>query len=195
MVDLLRGFLNRPLSDGDRPRLFATAVALVLAAAAVLALLDDGGSSSSSRSPDAAVSDRLPDSAPPGVEPVAAAEPPSEEGRPPAGAEATPGDVTEAKRAARRFLAGYLPYSYGQGQARAIENAEPELLQRLARERPRVPTREQRRQPRLELVHADGAGHDQARMMALVSDGRRRYTVALELARTASGWHVTSVGS
>jgi hypothetical protein len=195
MVDRLRGFLNRPLSDGDRPRLFAIAVALILGAAAVLALLDDGGSSPPTRAPVATSTDRQSDSRPPAAEPAVAAEPPSEEGQPAAAVEASRRDVAEAKRAARRFLSGYLPYSYGQGHAREIENADPGLRERLARERPRVPPRERRRQSRLELLHANGAGRDQARMVALVSDGRRRYTVEFELARTASGWQVTTAGS
>ena len=44
MVDALRAFLNRPLRDSDRPRLFAIAVAVILGAAALLAMLDDPGS-------------------------------------------------------------------------------------------------------------------------------------------------------
>jgi hypothetical protein len=64
MVDRLRGFLNCPLSDGDRPRLFAAAVALIVGAAAILALVDDGGSSPPSPSSEAATTYRLPDSPP-----------------------------------------------------------------------------------------------------------------------------------
>jgi hypothetical protein len=71
MVDRLRGFLNRPLSDGDRPRLFAPAVALIVGAAAILALVDDGNSSPPSPSSEAATTYRLPDSRPPAAEPVA----------------------------------------------------------------------------------------------------------------------------
>jgi hypothetical protein len=195
MVDRLRRFLNRPLSDAERPRLFASAVALIVGAAAILAVLDDGGASPPPSSPGAASPDRVYEPPQPAAEPLTAIEPPSEEGNPPAAVQASRRDVAEAKRAARRFLADYLPYSYGQGHAAQIEPADRELRQRLARERPRVPVRERRRRPRLELLHADGAGHRQARMVALVNDGQRRYTVELELARTSSGWQVTAVGS
>ena len=193
MVDRLRGFLNRPLSDGDRPRLFATAVAVIVGAAAILALVDDGDAPPARSVPEAAAPDRLAETPPPVPEPAASAEPPSEEGRP--GATASREEVREAKRAARRFLAAYLPYSYGQAGAREITNADADLRRRLTREPPRVPPRVRRRRPRLELLHADGAGRDRARMVALVSDGRRRYTVGLELARSGSGWNVTAVGS
>jgi hypothetical protein len=53
-----------------------------------------------------------------------------------------------------------------------------------------VPRAEARRRARVLLLHAEGAG-----IVALVSDGARRYTVALELARTDAGWRVVDVGS
>jgi hypothetical protein len=192
VVDRLRGFLNRPLRDGERPRLFATVVAVVVGAAAVLALLDDVDSPQPRRAAEAQATDRPGGSPRPAAEPLAAAEPPSEEGILATGLRR---HVAQAKLAARRFLAGYLPYSYGQGDARAINHADPGLRRRLSRERPRVPAQEQRRRPRVELLHADGAGPDRARMVALVSDGRRRYKVDLELARARFGWRVTAVGS
>jgi hypothetical protein len=198
MVDRLRGFLNLPLRDADRPRMFAVAVALIVGATAILALLDDAGSSPARRPPDASTSpapDRSLEPPPPATAATATEEPPSEEGKPPAALEASRRDVEQAKRAARRFLVGYLPYSYGGGQAHEIENASADLRQRLARERPRVPRQEARRRPRLVLLHADGAGRERAGMVALVSDGARRYTVALELARTVAGWRVIDVGS
>jgi hypothetical protein len=58
-----------------------------------------------------------------------------------------------------------------------------------------VPRREGDRRARVLLVHADGAGRQRAGMVALVSDGERRYTVRLELERRSAGWTVTSVGS
>jgi hypothetical protein len=175
MTDRLRQFLNRPLRDADRPRLFAIAVVLILGAAGMLSLLDDAGSAPVERS-----------SAPPSPDPP----PPTEEGSPPAAPEPSRRDVERAKRAARRFLAGYLRYSYGRGEVREIESAGAELRQRLARDRPRVPRAEARRRARVLLLHAEGAG-----ILALVSDGARRYTVALELARTDAGWRVVDVGS
>ena len=199
MVDRLRGFLNRPLRDADRPRMFAVAVALIVGTTAIFALLDDAGFSPARRPPDASTSPAPAQVAleppPPATAPAAAEGPPSEEGKPPAALEGSRREVEQARRAARRFLVGYLLYSYGNGRAREIENASADLQRRLTRERPRVPRREARRRPRLVLLHADGAGREHAGMVALVSDGARNYTVALELARTDAGWRVIDVGS
>ena len=49
--------------------------------------------------------------------------------------------------------------------------------------------------PRLVLVQASGVGRREAALVALVSDGARRYTVPVELERAAAGWRVTRVGS
>jgi hypothetical protein len=46
----------------------------------------------------------------------------------------------------------------------------------------------------LVLLQSESVGHRHAELVALVSDGRRRYTVGLELARTTAGWQVTGVG-
>jgi len=45
------------------------------------------------------------------------------------------------------------------------------------------------------LLQSDSVGHHRAALTALIDDGRRRYTVALELQRTAAGWQVARVGS
>jgi len=46
----------------------------------------------------------------------------------------------------------------------------------------------------VQLIHADGAGKVRAAMLALIADGKRRYTVRLELEQRRSGWSVTDVG-
>jgi hypothetical protein len=186
VVDALRAFLNRPLNDADRPRLFAVAVALILSAAALLALLDDAG--------PAPAEPEAPARTPPPPAAVAPEAAPSEEGEPTAAAEASRADVTQAKRAAREFLAGYLPYAYGRDVA-GIARATPELRRELARERPRVPVRERRRRPRVVLLQSDGVSRRHAELRALVDDGPRRYAVPLELERTANGWTVTALGT
>ena len=125
----------------------------------------------------------------------ASAEAPSEEGEPPDALAASRADVAEAKRAARRFLAGYLPYSYGRRSARDIAGATPQLRAELISERPRAPAGERNRRPRIVLLQTEGAGRELAAILALVNDGERRYTVPLELARLQAGWRVTDVGS
>jgi hypothetical protein len=197
VLDRLRVFLNRPLTDADRPRLFGLAVTVILLVAlafAVLAASDDAPPATrpatQSPSPSRSAAPLEPAPAPP-----APAEVPSEEGEPSDALAASRADVTDAKRAARRFLAGYLPYSYGRRSARDIAGATPELRAELTRERPRAPAGERYRRPRIVLLQTEGVGRERAGILALVSDGKRRYTVPLELARIRAGWRVTDVGS
>jgi hypothetical protein len=161
VIDRLRAFLNRPLRDSDRPRLFALAVGLIVAVAAAFALLDDAGSAPERPRPAATpTATTVP-------EPVAEAEEPPPPSRT---------DVRQAKRVARRFLAGYLPYAYGRGSAQDIEGASAELRDRLIDERLRVPAAQRRRRPRVVLLQTEGTG-----VTALVDDGAHRYTIPLEV--------------
>jgi hypothetical protein len=190
VLDRVRVFMRRPLADTDRVRLFGVAVAAIVVGAAVLALIEDPPAREPSRArPPAAAS------TPAEVTSEPALELPGEEGDPPAAAEASPADVRAAKAAARRFLTGYLPFSYGQAGPRAIDAVSDELRHRLESEPPRVPAAERRRRPRVVLLQAEGVSDVRAAMLALVADGARRYTVRVELARRRSGWRVTNVGS
>ena len=197
MVDRLRVYLHRPLRDGDRPRLFAIAVALIAAGVAVLSLLDDAGpsqpldhtprpravstaTSAPGPSTNAVV---LPDAAP------------SEEGLPTAATKTSAREVAAAKRTGRGFLSGYLAYTYDQAPASAIRNADPALERELALHPPRVPSRERARRPRVRLLQTDGVSSKAAFLLALVDDGARSYTLTLSLERGAPGWTVTGVRS
>jgi hypothetical protein len=194
VLDQLRLFLNRPLRDGDRLRLFAIAVAVIATVAGLLAVLDDAGPAP--RDQAARSSARpAPASTPVGIAPVSTVEAPSEEGHPTAGVHASARDVAASKRAARRFLKAYLPYTYGRARAARIAAVTPELRAELAAVAPRVPARERRRRPRLELLQSNGVSRDRAELVALVDDGRRRYPLHLQLANTRSGWLVTGLGS
>jgi hypothetical protein len=194
VIDHLRVFLNRPLRDGERRRLFVVALTVILAGAGSLALLDRPAPR-----PQRAAHRSSP--APPAAPPAALSsrnevslEAPSEEGSPRKELAGSRADVASAKRAAERFLAGYLPYSYGRRTARRIPSASDELRHRLAARRPRVPARERHRQPHVVLVQSNGVGRVRAELVALVGDRARRYTVALELTRGPAGWKVTAVG-
>jgi hypothetical protein len=192
VIDRLRIFLNRPLADTERRGLFVLAVIAIMAGAGAFTLLDEPGPGER----DAAVraaggSDRPAPAAPEQV----ALEAPSEEGELPEASEPSDAEVRAAKRAARRFLAGYLPYTYGHGDANRLLAISDEMRDRLQTERPRVPAGERRRRPRVLLVQAEGVGAVRARLVALVDDGARRYTVPLELEHQRSGWTVTEVGS
>ena len=196
MIDRLRAFLNRPLRDTERRRLFVAAVAVILAGAGALALLDRARSAPAAPEHAAPRRPRLP------AQPAASLrktplslEAPSEEGTPRKELEGSRADVASTKRAARRFLAGYLAYTYGRRRARRIASASVALRRRLAAQPPRVPARERHRRPRVVLVQSNGVGRVRAELVALVRDGARRYTVPLELTRGRAGWTVTAVGS
>jgi hypothetical protein len=195
VIDRLRTLLNRPLRDGERRRLFVAAVAVILAGAGALALVDRPAPR-----PQRATSTSSPASPPPRPPAVPAddavsLEAPSEEGSPRADLQGSRSDVAGSKRAARRFLIDYLPYSYGRRSARRILSASAELRRKLAARRPRVPDRERRRRARVMLVQSNGVGRVRAELVALVRDGARQYTVPLELTRERDGWRVTAVGS
>jgi hypothetical protein len=195
MIDRLHAFMDRPLRDTDRPRLFALAVVLLLAGAAVLALLDRPAPQPAPqpRAPDPAPAASLPSESVPAATPDPQA--PSEEGKPPAAMDISRKQVAAAERAGRRFLTGYLPYSYGRRDARRIPAASERLRARLAREHPRVPPDVRKRRPQVVLLHAHGVARRNAELMALVSDGAHSYSVLLELERAPAGWRVTDVGS
>jgi hypothetical protein len=197
VVDRLRWLLDRPLRDGDRPRLFVLAAAMIVTVAVAPALVDDLGPApmrartepDGPRPADAATGTPA---APPSAIRTAGA---SAEGRRAPEPTATRADVARAKRVARTFLRGYLRFAYGRGTAGAIAGGTDELRRRLAQAPPRVPAEERRRRPRAVLVQSDGVSRTRARLRALVRDGGRHYTVPLELARTRAGWRVASVGS
>ena len=195
MVDQLRVYLHRPLRDGDRPRLFAIAVALIAAGVAVLSLLDDAGPSQPRDHTPRPAPVSTPASVPgPSTNSLAMPEAaPSEEGLPTAAASAR--EVAAAKRTARRFLSGYLAYTYDQAPASAIRNADPALVHTLAADPPRVPSRERARRPRVKLLQTDGVSSKAASLLALVDDGAQSYTLTLSLEQDAAGWTVTGVRS
>jgi hypothetical protein len=197
VIDRARIALNRPLEDGDRPRLFAMAVASIIGGALILSVIGRAPAR-----PDKQVERPrpVPTATPPAPGALAApvqveqSGPPSEESSPAAGPEVSRSELRIVKRTARRFLLDYLPFTYGRGSARNIRAASARLRAELAADPPRVPPRERRHRPRVVLLQLDGAGRAWAGVVALVDDGARRYTVALTLARVGRAWQVTRVG-
>jgi hypothetical protein len=196
VIDALRAFLNRPLPDAERRRLFVAAMAVILAGAGALALLA-GPAPRPQRATH--TPSRVPAAAPPVVvlptQDTPSPQTPNEEGTPRNELEGSAADIASAKRAAKRFLAGYLPYTYGQRRAGRIVAASDALRRRLAARPPRVPARERHRRPHVVLVQSNGVGRERAELVALIRDGTRRYTVPLELTRGRARWTITAVGS
>ena len=193
VVDRLRAFLNRPLRDSDRPRLFALAVAR-------------DRSRRLRCSPCSTIRARRAADAGP------AAHRSRRPRRPPAAAlrrwrrarrrarRATrrrrwrPRARTSTRPSGRRVASwpATCRTRYGQRDAardRARERRSCGAGWRASGRASRP--RERRRRPRLVLLQADG-GRPVTRGAARAGrDGARRYTVPLELERTAAGWRVT----
>jgi hypothetical protein len=168
VIGALRQLAERPIAEGERRAAFLIAAAIVLAAATLM-LIPGGGS--------------LPSPTPPSTSAV-----PSAAGPPPTA------QWSEPEAAAVRFLGGYLPFLYGQGAAKSIRAATPQLVERLVRSRVRVPPAARTRRPRLEAIGGPSGAGRRALVKARVGDGTVSYTLALALLRRSGRWLVHSVG-
>jgi hypothetical protein len=103
--------------------------------------------------------------------------------------------VRAASAAARRFLAGYLPYSYGRRDARAISSATPALRSTLARQAPRVPPAlAAKARPRLVgRPQVSGISGGRVILLARIDDGQSRYAALLTVQRRGRQWAVSQV--
>ncbi|HEV3070093.1 MAG TPA: hypothetical protein VGY76_01545 [Solirubrobacteraceae bacterium] len=86
-------------------------------------------------------------------------------------AAALEGHTREAERDARRFLAGYLPYAYGQAPANRITGATRSLIVSLEADPPRVPPASRARHPRVRSLHPTAAPAGEFAVSAVVNDG------------------------
>jgi hypothetical protein len=181
MIDRLRALANRPIRHEDRTKAFALAAALVVVALVGLLTLERPSR------PAAEPERRAPTAAP-----ATEAPPPTADA-----AERTPSarELRTARRVARRFVAGYLDYSYGRGSADEIDGATALLRDDLAAEPPRVPPTVARLEPELLTVQLEADGLDDIEAVALVRDGRRTYSTTLELEQSGESWLVSGLGS
>jgi hypothetical protein len=103
--------------------------------------------------------------------------------------------VRHASSAARRFLAGYLPYSYGRRDARTISSASPALRAMLARQAPRVPPAlAAKARPRLVgRPQVSGIAGGRVILLARIDDGQSRYAALLTVQRQGTRWAVSQV--
>jgi hypothetical protein len=105
-----------------------------------------------------------------------------------------PREARAAAAAARAFLEGYLPYSYGRTQAQRIRAAAIRLLRELEASPPRVPGSVARARPQLVSVHAEAAtGGSDVDVVAVIDDGVRRYRIPLAVRDTGRRWVVNAV--
>lgn len=102
--------------------------------------------------------------------------------------------VERASAAARVFLAGYLPYSYGQADARELRAVAPELRDELARHPPRVPpAKSEQARPRLRRLQLSGVDAGRVLLLAQVDDGDSRYAALVTVSQRGGSWLVTEV--
>jgi hypothetical protein len=103
-------------------------------------------------------------------------------------------DVREATTAARRFLAGYLPYSYGRRDARNIRSVSPALRRELQRHAPRVPPAlAEKARPRVLDLKMSGVTSDEVILLARIDDGQSRYVALVTVQRRGQRWAVSQV--
>ena len=183
MITRLRELAERPISEGERPRAFALAAAIVVIAATGLLL---------ARSPEQEATtpqtstDAAPITSPAPAQPGAAGEDPLPSG---------PGSAPRPpEAAARRFLDGYLAYLYGRGSTSEIRAAAPQLIRRLRRRPPRISPATRKRRPRVVEISAAAQRHGREIVTAEIADGDvARYPIELALRRRGGRWRVARV--
>lgn len=79
--------------------------------------------------------------------------------------------TSEAEQTARRFLAGYLAYTYGQAPASRITDATRSLIAFLQAHPPRVPPAARARRPRIVSLRPATAPTGEITLTAVVNDG------------------------
>jgi hypothetical protein len=102
----------------------------------------------------------------------------------------------EERRVCRRFLAGYLSYLYGHGEASQITDASSSLIASLREHPPRVPPALRASHPRVLSVQPVPAPTGQAQVTAVINDGGLiDYTIELRVALERGRMLVSEVES
>jgi hypothetical protein len=180
VIERLRELADRPIADPERRRLFALVTAVVVLAGALMPLPPDPQDERPSRAP--ATVSTVP-------APRRALSPISD------GSAERSGPTVAIELAARRFLAGYLRFLYGQGSARRIEAASPRLRLDVERSRVRVSPAARGRHPRIAAleVRQTTASARFAISAEIADGGVARFPIELTVARRGSGWSVVEV--
>ena len=102
--------------------------------------------------------------------------------------------LARARSVAKRFLAGYLAFAYGQARVTSIRAVAPALRRRLRGQHVHVAPVEQRRHPRVISLVAAGRARGSVLATALVDDGGiANYAIRVTLRDTRSGWLVSAL--
>ncbi len=95
--------------------------------------------------------------------------------------------------AARAFMMGYLPFSYGQAPARSIQAVTTEEREDLEANPPQVPAAIHRRHPRVVGVALEPYAAGEWEVTVRVSDGELRYAIVVVLGDLPAGWEVMAI--
>ena len=203
MFNRFRGLAARPVRELPAGLVLGVC-ALVLVAGAVLISTTSTGSESTQSRAETAPEDREitlydePEEGEPSYEvtnPPAASHDPIEEPEALAVGTASPADRRRARKAARMFLAEYLPYSYGRRPAKDVGNVTPVLEVILTEKPPRPPADADERHPRVELLQLEHADGREAEVIAVIDDEVTSYTLHVRMTRTwDDGWIIATVG-
>lgn len=102
--------------------------------------------------------------------------------------------LARARSVARRFLAGYLGFAYGEAPVTSMRAVTTALRRRLRGQRVLVAPVERRRHPRVISLVAAGRARGSVLATALVDDGGiANYAIRLTLRDTRSGWLVSAL--
>jgi hypothetical protein len=105
-----------------------------------------------------------------------------------------PTPPTAANVAVRKFLAGYLPFLYGQVGAEQLHAVTTQLRHSLPAQRGRVTPAERTRHPRvIALAFAPGDLRRSVLFEAQIDDGASRYRLRLRVARRGAVWRVVEL--
>jgi hypothetical protein len=154
--------------------LIAAVVAAALAGAIVLSAVHDDGAARPSAASRLSTGERAPEAE-----------------------DHSAGDLPAVERAARRFLAGYLPLIYGKPGASidALRSTSPRLIAALRAEGGHVTPAQAQRTPRLQRVTVVKSGAIGALATAQIKDSPSpAYPLIFHLQQTAEGWVVTRIG-
>ncbi len=102
--------------------------------------------------------------------------------------------MLQARRAAKRFLAGYLALAYGRGSALAIRGVTQALRRQLLSQGAQLTPVERRRRPRVVALHTVGTTPVFVVATAVIDDGGlATYRLRFTLSRAAGCWAVSGV--
>ncbi len=101
--------------------------------------------------------------------------------------------IRGARAAARRFLPGYLRFTYDQGDADAIDQLTPGLRDELARSAPRVPATRRALMAKVTGTQTELVTADRIEFLVAIDDGQTRYGITVAMLLTGDEWLAAAV--